>query len=136
MKIFTLFKKDVSKQFIKFCLIGLESTILNYGLFLVLYSFFGVNYLIAGGTGFVFGTVFGYIFNKIYSFQSRRKDLIAFPMYLIVYSFSLVFTLISLKILVDFLGINPLISNLITISITTMMNFFGTKILVFKNKKW
>ena len=132
----SLFKRKVSRQFVRFCLVGLESTILNYGIFVVLYSFFGINYLIAGGTGFVSGTVFGYIFNKIYSFQSRRKDTIAFPIYFVVYSFSLVFTIISLKVLVDFFGINPLISNLITIIITTIINFFGTKIFAFKDKKW
>ena len=133
---FNPLKREVSKQFLRFCLVGLESTILNYWLFLILFLFLGVNYLIAGGIGFVSGTAFGYVFNKIYSFQSGRKDSIAFPIYLAVYSFSLVFTIFSLKVLVDFFGINPLISNLITISITTIMNFFGTKIFAFKNKKW
>lgn len=134
--VFSILRRDVSKQFLKFCLIGLESTILNYLVFLVLFVFLGVHYLIAGGLGFISGTIPGYVFNKIYSFESDRRNIIAFPIYLGVYAFSLVFTIVSLKLLVDFVGINPLISNLITIAITTIINFFGIKILAFQNKKW
>lgn len=134
--VFSILRRDVSKQFLKFCLVGLESTILNYLVFLVLFIFLGIHYLVAGGLGFISGTIPGYIFNKIYSFESDRKNVIAFPIYLGVYTFSLVFTIVSLKFLVDYIGINPLISNPITIIMTTVLNFFGTKILAFQNKKW
>jgi len=136
MALLPLLKRDVSKQFIKFALIGLESTILNYLVFLILFYFLSVHYLIAGGSGFIAGVFLGFIFNKLYTFESSQKSSTTLPGYLLVYLFSLIFTIIALKLLVDFVGIDPLISNVFVICITTLINFFGTKILVFKNRKW
>lgn len=136
MNFHSLLKREISKQFYKFVLIGLESTILNYLIFIVLLYFFSVNYLISAGSGFVSGVFLGYVFNKIYTFGSKRKHTIAFPIYLLVYSFSLTFTLLSLTILVEFLGLIPIISNLMVLPITASINFFGVKILAFKNLKW
>ena len=131
-----IFKREVSKQFIRFCLIGLESTVLNYLVFLVLFSFLSINYLVAAAIGFIAGTLLGFIFNKIYTFESQRKAQREIAPYFLVYLFSLVFTILAMKFLVDFLLIKPLIANVFVIAITTIINFFGTKIIAFKNKKW
>ncbi len=136
MDILFLFKKKVSKQFIKFCIIGLESTVLNYLVFLILLYFLFVDYLISAGIGFLSGVFLGFIFNKLYTFNSNKKSVITLPKYFFVYLFSLGFALLSLKFLVEFVGIKPLISNALLIPVTTFINFFGTKILVFKNKEW
>ncbi|VVB78730.1 GtrA-like protein [uncultured archaeon] len=131
-----ILKKEVSKQFLKFCLIGLESTVLNYLVFLTMFYFISINYLVSAGTGFVSGVFLGFIFNRLYTFNSKEKSISTIPGYLLVYLFSLVFSLIALKFLSESIMINPLVSNALLIPITTVMNFFGTKIFVFKNKKW
>jgi len=131
-----ILKRDVSKQFLRFCIIGLESTILYYLVFILLYNFLFFYYLISAFISFLSGILFGFVFNKLFTFNSKEKDRITFPIYFLVYLFSMIFTLISLKILVDLFNINPLISFALLIPITTLINFFGTKIFAFKNKKW
>jgi len=131
-----MLKREISKQFLKFCLIGLESTVLNYLVFLTMFYFLMINYLISAGTGYLSGVILGFIFNKLYTFDSKQKSLTTVPGYLGVYLFSLSFSLIMLKFLVEFVMINPIISNALLIPITTLITFFGTKIFVFKNKKW
>ncbi len=131
-----LLKREVSKQFFRFALIGLESTVLNYLVFLVLFHYVGVFYVLASALGFISGTLLGFIFNKLYTFESRANSLVKLPFYFMVYTFSLIFTIVFISFLVEILRINPLVSNLIVMFITTLINFFGTKILVFKNKKW
>jgi len=129
-------KREVSRQFIRFCLIGLECTVLYYLVFILLYNYLSFHYLTAAVISFLSGILFGFVFNKIFTFNSKEKNTVAFPTYFLVYLFSMVFTLISLKFLVDSLNLNPLISFALLIPITTLINFFGTKIFVFKNKRW
>ena len=133
---YNLFRREVTGQFIRFCFIGLESTVLNYLVFLILLNFFFVFYLISAAAGFLAGMFFGFTFNKIYTFRSRRKSVISLPVYFLVYLFTLGFNLIALKLLVGFAGLQPLISNAVLIPISTLMNFFGTKIIALQNKKW
>ena len=75
-------------------------------------------------------------FNKSYTFRSSGKTSKTLLLYLLVYIFSLFFGLIILNGLVDYFGIEILIANFLIIFVTTTTNFFGTKILVFRNKKW
>lgn len=130
------FKRDVSKQFIRFALVGLESTILYYLIFIVLFNFLDFYYLLSATIAFFSGIVFGFTFNKLYTFGSKERNTIAFPIYFFVYLFSLSFTLLSLRFLVEYINIYPTISMAMLIPITAFINFFGTKILAFKNKKW
>lgn len=136
MKLMDILRREVSKQFVRFALIGLESTILNYLVFIIMLNFLAIHYLPSAATGFISGVFLGFIFNKIYTFRSDRKLSISFPIYLLVYAVSLSFTLLALRFLVESVGITPLFSNLMILPITTLMNFFGTKILAFKNKDW
>lgn len=129
-------KRPVFHQFLKFCLVGLESAVAYYFVFLLLNYILKINYLIASAVGFISGTLVGYKFNKIFSFDSKLRNTITLPIYLAVYSFSLIFTIFSMKYLVEILKITPIISILIVIFFTTIINFFGVKMLAFKNKKW
>ena len=136
MVIFPLFHKKISKQFIKFCLIGAENTTITYLSFLILFYYIEINYLLASGIAFILGTSFGFFFNKIYTFNSKRNFAITLPKYFLVYLTSLFFSLFSIKVLVDFVGLAPLLSLLLVNPLIVFMNFFGIKILVFKNKEW
>jgi putative flippase GtrA len=131
-----LFKRIVSRQFIKFCLIGLETTIFTYLIFIILLYFLSVNYLISSGIGFLAGILLGFIFNKLYTFESERKNIQTFPKYLLIYSFSLAVNLLGLKMFVEHFMIPSIIANIFMLPITTIINFFGTKILAFKDRRW
>jgi len=98
--------------------------------------YLSINYLISAGTGFLSGVFIGFIFNKLYTFNSKMTNTSTIPLYFIVYLFTLLFTVGSLKFLVEIINIPPLPANALLIPITTLINFFGTKIFVFRNKKW
>jgi putative flippase GtrA len=131
-----ILKRDVTKQFLKFCLVGLESTVLNYLFFLILLYFFAVNYTLSFAVGFIAGTLFGFVFNKLWSFQSERDSSKEIGLYILVYVFSLFLGILFLRFFVDSMHISPVVANLPVLILTTLINFFGTKILAFKNKKW
>lgn len=119
------------KQFSKFLLVGLGSTAVNYGVFLIFLNF--SHYLLASAIGFIAGVFFGFFLNKNWTFSSSdieaRSILIH---YFAVYLFSLCLSLIFLRITVGALGIPPQIANFLAICLTTCTNFIGTKFFVFK----
>ncbi len=124
----------MKEQLTKFLIVGGFSTILNYAIFYGLYKLIGIYYLLSSAIGFLSGVVFGYFFNKTWTFQSKSKARMEIVKYYLVYIFSLFFSLVILRIEVEYFMINPLIANIITISITTIINFAGTKFFVFRAK--
>lgn len=129
-------KREVTKQFLRFCLIGLETTILYYLIFILLFYFLKINYLISAAAGFVTGVSIGFFFNSLLTFNSKTKSIGAPMGYFLVNLFSLGFTMIVLKFLVEFIGIYPMIAIVLLIPVTTIINFLGIKLFVFKNRKW
>ena len=122
----------IKKQFLKFIVIGVFSTIINYGCFYFLIKVVDINYLTASATGFIAGTLAGYGLNKTWTFGvTNSQDKYIFK-YFLVYCISLILSVILLKGLVTMLLIKPEYANVIVIGMTTCTNFLGVKFLVFK----
>jgi putative flippase GtrA len=123
----------MKEQFLKFIIVGIFSTIINYGLFYLLLEIVNINYLISSSLGFIAGVFGGYYFNKNWTYNNKKtksKDIAL--KYFLIYLGSLAISIIFLKITVELIGINPKIGNILSIALTTCTNFFGTKFLVFK----
>ncbi len=122
----------MNKQLLRFVIIGIFSTVVNYCIFFGLYKFLSVNYIVASSIGFLAGVFAGYNFNKIWTFDIKAKSNIYIIKYYTVYIASLFFGLALLKIMVSLAQISPEIANIIVIVFTTCTNFCGTKLWVFK----
>lgn len=121
-------------QFLKFIVVGVLSTIVNYGFFYGFLNYLGMDYLLSSALGFLFGVFAGYLINKRWTFQVKSKNLIHVIKYYLVYSCSLVISIAILKLVVDILGMKPEIANILVIGITTCTNFVGIKWIVFNEK--
>ncbi len=129
-------KRKITKQFIRFCLVGTEITIFSYIVFISLFYFLRVNYIISAGIGFIAGILLGFVFNKLWTFESRERAITSLPKYFLVYTFTLFFTMVSIYFLVEKGKLNPLLSNFILQPFIILINFFGTKVFAFKNFEW
>ena len=78
----------------------------------------------------------GFFLNRKYTFKSAKEFKKGFPLYSFVYIFSMFLGLGIIRILVDYLAMEPFKAQLVIIGITTVTNFFGTKYIVFQNKEW
>ena len=121
----------ISAQIIKFLMVGIICTILNYICFLIFLHFFGIHFLLASSFGYFIGLLFGYSLNRVWTFQSTANSLIYKFRYLWTYLLSLAVGLISLQALVKNYGLATEIANICVILITTILNFLGTKFWVF-----
>ena len=120
------------KQLKKFIVIGALSTLINYGIFFLLYRAAHLNYSIAAAIGFISGLLFGYIYNRSWTFEAvSEKKSWEIILYASVYIFSLILNVALLNILVSAGHINPLLANLFALAVVFCSNFFGLKYLVF-----
>jgi putative flippase GtrA len=120
------------KQFTRFIVTGIISTIISYSVFLICLRSFHLHYIICNIIAFMFGISFGYNCNKRWTFGGWHHKQHHFAEYLAVYLTSLMISIAFLKITVDGFGIIPEIAFILSIGITTCTNFLGTKFLVFK----
>lgn len=130
-----LFK--VLVQFIKFGIIGVANTLISLGTYYLL-VFLGVNYLIANTAGFILGTANAYYWNNKYVFKKKENEkrsaaesgIKVFVSYGVTYLISTVL----LYFWVDILGISKNIAPIISVFITTPLNFLLNKLWAFKSK--
>jgi pentose-5-phosphate-3-epimerase/broad specificity phosphatase PhoE/putative flippase GtrA len=124
--------KKQFRELVLFCLIGGTSTILNYGVFVLLIQV-GVYYLLSSAIGFLTGVAFSFPLNSKYTFNQKDSITVRkFFKYLGVYLISLVVCLFFLHSLVT-LGLNVYGSNILTVILGTTINFIGIKYLLFNS---
>ncbi len=119
---------------IKFIITGGISTALNYLVFYLLVKFTITNYLIASITGYITGLAFGFILNNFWTFQSSTYHISKIVGYCFLYLLSLCISLLFLYISVEKFHFNKLLMNFFAISISTVCNFIGLNLFVFKNE--
>ena len=122
----------IKQQLVRFLVVGLICTIINYISFFILLNFMNINFLIASALGYLLGVLLGYSMNRVWTFQHQIKSLLEKLKYLITYLLSLFIGLFFLKILVINHGFKTEIANIYVILITTILNFLGAKYWVFK----
>lgn len=118
---------------IRFLIVGGASTVVNYLIFIGVYSGKIADYMFASAIGFMAGLAFGYFFNKRWTFgvtASSTPGIVA--RYIAVYMTSLCLGLLAIHLFVDYAGVDPLIANGLSIILTTCTNFIGTRYLVFR----
>lgn len=118
-------------QFVRFIIVGVLSTIVNYAIYIAL-LWVSIPYIVAMVAGFVAGTIAGFRINKVWTYGVARGEAGFFGAYVAVYAVSLLLGMGFLWALVEMLLLDPRIANILTIGLTTMTNFIGTKLLVFK----
>ena len=121
-------------NFLKFCIAGLINTSINI---FIMYFFLilNTNILIASGLGFCAGAISGFCLNFYFTFNVRDRFMDRLIVYLIIQFFCLFITLMMVSILSLRLGFNPLISQLIAIISTTVINYYLSKRFVFEIAK-
>ena len=131
-----LLKREVSKQFMRFCLIGTISTVLYFLIFLIFYNYFKLNYLFVAVLSFIIASSLNFFLNKINFEYTKKRCTMPVLNFILISIFSTIIILLFLKFLVEFQNWTPFYAILAVAPITTAINFFGFKIIAFKNKKW
>ncbi|MDP4000080.1 MAG: GtrA family protein [bacterium] len=120
-----------ARQFVKFVLVGLTTTAINftvYGLLLIV----GVYYLTAAVISFSVATLNSYTWNRIWTFRAGRHHIGKLAKFTVVQLLGLSFNLIGLWLLVEYAGLHEFPAQVLANGVVVMSNFVGNKFWTFR----
>ncbi len=124
---------SVFYQAIRFGIVGLVGTGLNYAVFCVLLNFGNIHYILAGAAGFVSAIPPVYLANRKWTFQSNVSSYKGLISYALVCLVGLGVHLFIQWVSVRFFGVKEIFSQLVGIWGSAITNFVLSKFLVFSD---
>ncbi len=120
-----------ARQFVKFVLVGIATTALNFTIYAGL-LYFGVHYLPAATIAFLIATLNSYTFNRSWTFRAgahRNEYLLKFT---VIQLIGLSINLVVLAYLVESFDLNKLLAQVIANAFVVLSNFLGNKFWTFR----
>ena len=118
-------------EFGKFVIVGIMNTTINYGVFVLLLLALNLVYFVAGAIGFLSGAISGYFLNRVWTFKSNVPIAAGFLKYFIIQLFCLGAHIATQIGVTEILGVPEIFFQLTGITVTTFMNFFISRAIVF-----
>lgn len=125
--------KLFARREFRFLIVGAINTLVGYGAYALLLSL-NVNYLISVTLSTIGGVINSYIWNRYFTFRSKSRAASEIARFALVYLVSYCSSLVFLYFFVEIFGINPYVSGVINIIITTTISWFGHKNFSFKTE--
>jgi len=126
----------LGKQFIKFGLVGVLNTGVQFIVFVVLYRLFHVPMILASGLGYLAGIANSYLINRVWTFQvAEKKQMGEFLKFFAVNLVAMAVNLGTLKLLVSQFGMLEELAQIFAIGSSLVINFAGNKWWTFRGNK-
>ncbi len=134
MKNITYVRQLITKKFIsqtlKFAVVGVLNTIIGYGIYYLLLKL-NLYYIFALLIAHILGAVNSYLWNKYWTFASKKKSFVELLRFISVYIVTFISNLALLAIFVEKLMIDKAIGGFLSLMIVTILSFFGHKLWTF-----
>jgi putative flippase GtrA len=121
----------VPRQFIKYCVVGLNNVFVAYSVFYVLLVFWHVHYMVAGALGFVAAIFPACWLNRAWTFKSDVSVRFGLPRYIALTLFIFSVHSSTQWLSTEVLSTPEVLSQLIGICVTTLVNFLLARRYVF-----
>ncbi|MEO3943909.1 GtrA family protein [Gorillibacterium sp. CAU 1737] len=137
------------EDLLKFGLVGVGNTMVDFAVYTILY-YVGVPYRVAQCFSYAAGTLNSYILNKKWTFAAKKPAASADSTadaprtdthkanaaealrFLVVNLFTLGLSILLLGLLKEQLGLHAIVAKLLVTLVTTLVNFVGSKLWVFR----
>ncbi|MBU1019228.1 MAG: GtrA family protein [Patescibacteria group bacterium] len=120
------------RQFIKFCVVGTISMVVNITTYTICTRYFLIYYVASDVIAYIIALINSYALNRKFTFRSKNKQIGAqFTKYTTVYLVGMGLSAGLLYIFVSKFGLYDMIAKFIVIGIVLIWNFFATKFLIF-----
>jgi len=129
----TIIHRRGVRQFVKFGIVGVSSTIIDWGIYLGLTRLLGFFYLDAKVISFLFSVINSYILNRSWTFRSTDpKKLHQFGKFLVVAAVGLGLNALIMYLVVSKLHLHDIIGLIFASAIVMFWNFLINKFWTFK----
>jgi len=123
-------------QFIKFGIVGVSNTLVGLGVYYIFIWFNPALYQAGNVTGWILGVLNSVYWNRKMVFKdSDEKFIKILGKSYLAYGGSFLLTVVLLHILVELIGISPVIAPLLCLLVTIPINFLANKFWTFRSKK-
>ncbi|MBM2820660.1 MAG: hypothetical protein HW405_420 [Candidatus Berkelbacteria bacterium] len=124
------------RQFVKFALVGVSSTAIDWGIYLILTRFIGVYYLMAKVLSFAISMINSYIWNRRWTFKSNDPaKLREFIKFLTIALVGVVLNTFIMYMIVDLVHLGDLYGLVFASAIVMFWNFLANKFYTFKESQ-
>lgn len=121
------------RQFVKFSLVGVSNTAVDFLLYAFLTRVVGLHYLAANVLSFGTAATWSYLANRTWTFRDRASRIrTQYPKFVAVSVGGLLLTTLSLYVLVHVLGVFDLFAKVLTIGLTLFWNFLLNRYWTFR----
>jgi putative flippase GtrA len=130
-------RRETAKQIRRFIVIGVLSVLIDLTVYTLL-TRLGLMLDVSKGISYVSGMIFGFIFNKLWTFQSARRSPAEPIVYLVLYTSTLgVNVLVNRTVILVVSGWLPpravkAFAFLVATAVCTVLNFVGMKWITFR----
>lgn len=134
-KIYIYLKQEESKRFIKYCIVGTIGIVINTLILLISTEIFGIFYLLSSAMAYEISILTNFIMNDRWTFREftvHNSFLNRALQYNWTQIVSVIFGILLLYIFTEFMFINYIISNLMSIVITTLFRYYMCMTIVWK----
>lgn len=121
------------KKFIKFSFVGVINTIVFYVIYFILLQL-DFSYVVSLTVGTIAGIINSFLWNKFYTFKSKKLSLSETLKFLAVAGVQYVVNLAVVHICVSYIGISAELAGIIAICISVFVSYFGHKFWTFKER--
>ncbi len=122
-----------SRQFLKFCAVGVGNTAIGYGVFSLLFLVFKLPLLVSYDTGFMAAVINSYILNRLWTFRevAGKRSMGQALRFFVVTLSALVLSSVLLLLLEPLMP--ALVAAVVVMGIAVVYNYFASKLLVFRD---
>jgi putative flippase GtrA len=115
----------LDREEVRFLIVGVVNTIVGYGLFAVFLLFFP--YLVSLYLSYAVAVSLAFVLHRRFTFRVRGNVLVDFVRFVGVYVVSLAVNTVVLPVLVELVGLHPLLAQGVALVITTLISYVGHK---------
>lgn len=120
-------------QFLKYAITGSLTFVIDYGIFIILNSVFGIFYIGASAISQACAVIFNFITQKNWTFASTGNTKQQLVRYILLLIWNYCFSLLALFILVDIFEIHVFLGKIIAVGIIVSWNFLAYKFIVYRH---
>lgn len=126
---------------IKFILVGVVNTLVGTGVMFLLYNVFSASYWVASASNYVVGSIVSYFLNKYFTFRNKEKSLKQILKFAVNITVCYLIAYGAAKPVVSFIlsgmssKVQGNVSMLAGMGLFIVLNYFGQRLLVFKEAK-
>jgi len=131
-----LLQRRVIRQFIKFGIVGIVSTAIDWGLFYLLNFSFGIYYLTAKVLSFAVAVINSFVWNRRWTFRSQNPNRNQeFVKFLVIALVGLSLNTLIMYLAVSIFHTRKIVGLIFATGIVTFWNFLANKYWTFQNSQ-